>query len=75
MPSFDCAGSTVLRGPGIGPLLSTTVAPPTPVAIVTFKIYADGSRLEWMPCGADQRSAYQQAEISSPMSPSISDEV
>lgn len=36
-----------------------------------FKIYADGSRLEWLPCGADQRSAYQQAVLSSPMHPSI----
>ena len=36
-----------------------------------FKLYADGSRIEWMPCGADQRSAYQQFVFSSVMAPSI----
>ena len=36
-----------------------------------FKVYADGSRLEWMACGSDQRSSYQQSPISSPMHPSI----
>lgn len=71
MPTYACQGSTVLLGPGIGPLLQQTVVPPTPTVLVTFKLYADGSRMEWMPCGADQRSAYQQAVISSPMHPSI----
>ena len=36
-----------------------------------FRLYPDGSRVEWMPCGADQRSAYQQATISSLMSPGV----
>jgi hypothetical protein len=34
-----------------------------------FKFYLDGSRLEWMPCGADQRGGYQQAAISEIMQP------
>ena len=73
MPSYACAGSAVLLGPGTGPLVSfgATVTPPIPVVLVTFKLYADGSRMEWMPCGADQRSAYQQTVISSPMHPQI----
>jgi hypothetical protein len=44
---------------------------PVPNISAPFKIYADGSRMEWMACGSDQRSTYQQAGISSPMHPSI----
>jgi hypothetical protein len=34
-----------------------------------FRIYKDSSRIEWMPIGSDQRSAYQQAVLSTLMAP------
>lgn len=36
-----------------------------------FKLYADGSRLEWLACGADQRGAYQQMTFSQVVQPLI----
>jgi hypothetical protein len=53
--------------------VTTTVSPTiTPVVgLPVFKLYADGSRLEWMACGADQRSAYQQTTLSTLMAPRI----
>jgi hypothetical protein len=36
-----------------------------------FKIYKDSSRLEWLACGSDQRSAYQQAPLSMFMGPQV----
>ena len=36
-----------------------------------FKLYEDGSRIEWMACGSDQRSAYKQVPLSSVMHPTV----
>jgi hypothetical protein len=36
-----------------------------------FKLYVDGSRVEWLACGSDQRQGYQQAPISTIMAPAI----
>lgn len=33
---------------------------------IPFKLYRDGTRVEWMPFGADQRQAYQQAHLWEP---------
>ena len=35
----------------------------------SFKLYRDGSRLEWLPCGSDQREDYQQLTLSELMGP------
>ena len=68
-------GEAMCSGIRVAPVVYADTADvaqiPVPNISAPFKIYADGSRMEWMPCGSDQRSAYQQATISSPMHPSI----
>lgn len=36
---------------------------------VAFRLYADASRVEWLPCGSDQRQDYEQLVLSEPMQP------
>ena len=70
--SLTGSGVHVFLGLGLGPIVAVRNLFPAPVlAIVTFKLYARGSKLEWLACGSDQRQDYQQAVISSPMSPKI----
>jgi len=66
-PDFqNVSGSIILNKSKIKRFTITSATATDP-----FKLYADGSGFEWMPCGKDQHSAYQQSVVSTLMGPSI----